>query len=175
MHEITEIWMPVIGYECAYEISDRGSIRTLNRTIIRNNGWPHTTPARILKQSDVNGYLQVGLSLPGYGQKRFSVARILWASFFGKIPIDMVVIHLDGNLHNNFIGNLALATRKQALAHRTKNMHCAQGHEWTADTTRIATDGKRRCRPCAHKKQFEYRNKKSPNRKIRVIPPQGNT
>jgi hypothetical protein len=43
-----ERWAPVPGLEGAYEVSDRGRVRSLFRVVIRRNGARYTIAGRIL-------------------------------------------------------------------------------------------------------------------------------
>ena len=36
--ENVEVWKPIEGYEGLYEVSDKGNVRSKDRTIIYNNG-----------------------------------------------------------------------------------------------------------------------------------------
>jgi len=44
--------------------------------------------------------------------KRYRNHRVIWEMFYGEIPLNMVVDHLDGNPWNNSITNLDLKTVK---------------------------------------------------------------
>lgn len=37
-HTQNEEWRPVVGYEGAYEVSDHGNVRSLDRIILKSNG-----------------------------------------------------------------------------------------------------------------------------------------
>ncbi len=37
-----ERWVPVVGFEECYEVSDLGRVRSLDRLVVRSNGAPYT-------------------------------------------------------------------------------------------------------------------------------------
>lgn len=46
-----ENWKPVVGYEGLYEISDRGRVRSVTRTVVRSDGSQRTYIGTIRKQT----------------------------------------------------------------------------------------------------------------------------
>jgi len=94
-----------------YEASIDGQIRSVERVKIRSNGWPHTTPERVLKLNpDSNGYLQ--FTPYANGKKRsVQVSRAVYEAFKGH-PGTLDVDHIDGNPINNTPENLQAMTRK---------------------------------------------------------------
>ena len=51
-----EIWKDVPGYEGAYQVSNFGCVKSLQRVITRENVWKQTINERFLKQANLNGY-----------------------------------------------------------------------------------------------------------------------
>lgn len=45
--EAGEIWRPVVGYEGAYEVSDRHRVRSLERVVQKSNGATQTIRPRV--------------------------------------------------------------------------------------------------------------------------------
>ncbi len=39
MEIVGEVWMPVVGWENAYEISNRGNARSIDRFVNAKNNW----------------------------------------------------------------------------------------------------------------------------------------
>ena len=58
MDEITpERWLPVIGYEGIYEVSDLGRVRSLDRYVSARGCRPYLQRGRLLKPAAArNGY-----------------------------------------------------------------------------------------------------------------------
>lgn len=46
-----ERWSPVPGFESAYQISSYGRVRSLDRTVIRCNGWHYRVQGRMRRIS----------------------------------------------------------------------------------------------------------------------------
>jgi hypothetical protein len=60
-----EVWFPVAGWEGSYEVSSRLRVKSLERTIIRVNGWPNKVRERILRPILANGVQTVILTRHG--------------------------------------------------------------------------------------------------------------
>jgi hypothetical protein len=76
-----EQWRPVAGYEDAYEVSDRGRVRSIARTVQRGR-YPHSVQERILAAATQHrtGLLQVVLSCEGR-QRRHYVHLLMREAF----------------------------------------------------------------------------------------------
>jgi hypothetical protein len=108
-----EEWRPVVGYEGAYEVSSRGRVRSLDKTLRHPNGATWTRPGRLLNPCPgPQGYLQVTLSRGGHC-KTFHVHRLVAAAFIGPRPPGQVVRHRDGVKANCAVDNIAYGTSLQ--------------------------------------------------------------
>ena len=98
---MNEVWMPVIGFESLYEVSNEGRVRSLPRK---------TTRGKILKPSiDKDGYHRVNL-VDGKISKFFRVHRIVAQAFIDN-PLNLPVVnHKDENKQNNRVDNLEYCT-----------------------------------------------------------------
>lgn len=147
-----ERWVPVIGFEADYEVSDRGRVR--RATPGRGARAGHVLSPHITR----NGYQQVALRRDG---KTFSrlVCQLVCESFHGPRPTGMEVRHLNGQSADDRPENLAWGThfenmqdvRRHGTHHNSAKTHCKNGHEFTPENT-IPRDGdetKRRCKTCA--------------------------
>lgn len=157
-------WRPVPGFEGLYQVSDSGEVLSTPR--LRTRGG-------ILKQyRNSKGYPAVTLHKNGK-QRRYGVHQLVALAFFGPRPDGQEVRHLDGNPQNRNVTNLAYGTRTQngldRVAHgRDRNAsktHCAQGHEYTPENTRIYRGG-RVCRKCAN----DHRRRWYEARRARGLP-----
>lgn len=147
-----ERWLPVVGWEGLYEVSDLGRVKSL-----------HKAP-RILKPSYSNtgGYALVILYNAGRRSGRY-VHDLMMEAFVGPRPDGprIEVRHLDDNPAHNVLSNLTYGTSKDNKADMLRNSGhhygnrdaCVHGHEFTPENTRINTrpDGaflSRVCRKC---------------------------
>lgn len=109
-----ERWLPIVGYEGLYEISDFGRVKSLRRR--------EAIRTRILKlvRHKRTGYLYVTLVRDEIKTgKRVNV--LVAQHFLGPCPPGMQCRHLDGNRANNHIENLNWGTPKQ-------NQHDRRAH-----------------------------------------------
>ncbi len=102
-------WMPIIGFEGQYEVSDAGDIRNVKS-------------GRILAKSFMGaGYVKADLW--SFGKRwQTSVHRIVAGAFLG-IPIeDMEVNHKDGDKTNNHVSNLEWVTKSENEKHSREEL-----------------------------------------------------
>lgn len=167
-------WLPVVGYEAAYEVSSDGDICSLTRRI--NGGFGGSRIVRgvvLTPYSTPTGHLTVALSADGR-RRTMLVHRIVLEAFIGPCPTGMEGCHSDGNPANNHLSNLRWDTRsgnvQDTLRHGHHNMasktHCPAGHEYTPENTiRVTGRSSRWCRECSRVRVREYmRNKRAKER-----------
>lgn len=96
-----ETWKP-IHQNNNYMISNHGRIRTYN---YKSNGQLLT-----LKQMNIGheNFLVYTILCRNYGKKAFSVGRLVYEHFVGKIPDGYTVFNKDGDTWNNCVENLVL-------------------------------------------------------------------
>jgi hypothetical protein len=124
-----EIWKPIKGYECVYEVSSLGNIRSVDRTRSHGKNMPdkkRVIKGRIIKQqlnsgtrTGVKPRYQVGLSLNGK-VKSHQVHRLVAEAFLGETN-GLEVNHKDGNPLNNTLVNIELVTREENIKHAFEN------------------------------------------------------
>lgn len=106
-----ERWLPVVGFEGSYEVSDHGRVRSLKR--------PRVPKTRILKATlTKKGYLVVNLFVDGLGRCRF-IHRIMLEAFVGPCPNGMESRHLDGIPTRNMLNNLTWGTKAENAADKS--------------------------------------------------------
>lgn len=102
-----EIWRKT--HNVNYEVSNLGRVRSIDRYVNNPIHGMILLKGRILKQhDDKNGYLRVAL---GAGSKRYKVARLVAAAFFGKIDDGLVVDHINGIRSDNRVENLRIISQ----------------------------------------------------------------
>lgn len=166
-------WRPVLGYEGLYEVSDRGEVRSLERTLPHPFSGTKTYPSKILSawSKPPYGYVCVKLYKDGHGSHR-PVHRLVLEAFVSPRPEGMEGCHYDGDPSNNAVGNLRWDTRTANAAdmlrhgrhHNTVKTHCAQGHKFTEANTyyRPSRPNARVCRTCLSASQGRYVRKAAP-------------
>lgn len=115
---ISETWLPVVGYEGSYEVSDHGSIRSLDRVVSQLNRWGTITDRRLsgalLAQTpDLGKYSYGRLTVKlckGNVCKTRLVHHLVLEAFIGPRPAGHESAHGDGNSANNNLSNLRYAT-----------------------------------------------------------------
>ena len=123
---ISKEWKSVVGYEGLYEVSNEGSVRSLDRVRQMFNLGGHYTrvwPGRILAlQTDNYGYLRIGLTADNGIRKYYTVHTIVANAFIGKCPKNKDQInHIDSNKQNNNPINLEWCDCGENHRHAYKN------------------------------------------------------
>ena len=95
-----EQWMPVVGYEGLYEVSDAGRVRSVDR--ISSDG--SRRKGKILKPV-ASQRLQVTLSRASV-RKQCEIHRLVLEAFGGPAPKGKIACHRDDNHENNSLSNL---------------------------------------------------------------------
>lgn len=148
-----EQWLPVVGYEGMYEVSDQGRVRSLDR--VDAIGRPRR--GSIMKQSrSGQKHWMVGLT-KDCKQKMLPVHRLMAVAFLGPEPFKGALVrHLDDDVHNNTIENLAWGTVSENQLDAVRNgrnfwrsrTHCKRGHSYETAGVTSGARGWRRCRAC---------------------------
>lgn len=115
MEEI-EIWKDLPGYECLYQVSSRGQIRSKDRVVygymtIRNKDTKRRLSSVTLKQSKAHGYSYVTLSKDGR-HKKIRIHKAVLLAFVGPCPGELFACHNNGIKDDNRIENLRYDTPK---------------------------------------------------------------
>lgn len=148
-----ERWIAVDGYEDAYEVSDLGRVRSLNR--LTRHG--HKRRGRVLRPiRHERGYLLVNLWRDNASRMHL-VHRLVLSAFVGHAPTGAEARHLDGDAGNAALVNLSWGTHSDnefdKVEHRThrnaSKTRCPAGHPYDKANTYVHP-GKphRSCRTC---------------------------
>ena len=157
-----ERWLPVVGYEGLYEVSDQGRVRSLDRWVPYRNSRRFCKGV-MLKPSVGEPpmcYLYVRLSK----RKRYQMKRIhvlVLETFVGPRPPGMVACHNNSQPHDLRLENLRWDTHAANTRdimdldrhHNAKKTECKRGHRFTPENTYITTNGGRCCRQCVRDKR----------------------
>lgn len=159
----TEEWRPIAGYVGAYEVSDLGRVRSLDRKVFAGPSRERLSRGRVLSAYTGGRYSKVRLTVDTNGSTK-NVHALVAAAFLGDCPPGLVVRHINGDPHDNRVENLCYGTESENMRdqvrHGThtwaKRTHCHRGHPYSPENTRIRPGGARMCRTC---NRFFWRRK----------------
>lgn len=111
-----EMWLPVLGYEGAYEVSNIGRVRSWKAP---GRSSARATEPRLLVQTPNRkrgGYMHVGLCKAGDRVSIRPVHAIVLETFAGPRPAGAVCRHLNGRPADNRLCNLKWGTQAENMA-----------------------------------------------------------
>jgi hypothetical protein len=119
---MSEVWKDVIGYEGYYQVSNKGRVRGLTRTVGAANKKTKIIKGRLKvpTMNEYRGYLQIVLSKKGKN-KTFKIHRLVAIVFIENVKNLQDVNHKDGDKLNNNVTNLEWVTRKDNIIHAYDN------------------------------------------------------
>lgn len=125
-----EIWKNVPEFEGLYEVSNKGRVRSVDRVIMRSNGYPLPLCGKILPQYEKYGNseiprLQVNLSKEGKCYSK-TVSRLVAKAFIPNPDNLPQVNHKDENPSNNYVDNLEWCTCEYNHNYGTRNKRHVQ-------------------------------------------------
>jgi len=135
-----EEWRDVVGYEGYYQVSNLGRVRSVGRTIHRQNQSDARLTGKILSFNPQghNGYLCVKLSKDGV-HKNCRVHRLVADAFVTNPERKSQVDHIDMDKHNNAAENLRWVTNKENMEYRCMTnksegnlIRCSNGKTYTS-------------------------------------------
>ena len=106
-----ERWLPVVGYEGWYDVSNYGRVRRMAE------GSNITFIGKILKpMKNSRGYFHVNLS-KNSNKRIENIHRLVATSFIGLCPDGLEVNHIDGDKTNNRADNLEYVSSSENQIH----------------------------------------------------------
>lgn len=117
-----EVWKDIKGYD-NYQVSNYGSVRSLDRMVNNKHGTLTFRKGKILKGTPtVFGYLTVSLHR---NSKKITTAihKLVAIAFLNHTPNGhkLVVDHIDNNSLNNKLDNLQIITQRENVCKDRKN------------------------------------------------------
>lgn len=166
MPEPTERWLPVVGLEGLYEVSDLGRVRSVDR-VVRDGRTPDGVrhlKGKIRKPSfHVYGYPQVHLSRHGRSM-HLQVHSAVLTAFVGLCPDGMEALHGSRGCRDSSLSNLRWGTksenmldkRRDGTDHHVNKERCPRRHLYVGPNLKLkryklvdGTSGAgRECRAC---------------------------
>lgn len=126
---MTEAWLPVVGWEEFYEVSDLGRVRSLPRRVRTGYGWRTLGGNVVVLCSSGEGQRRVQMNLSAHGVKKTRrVHQLVMEAFVGPCPDGMEVRHLDGDDGNNVLTNLAYGTHQENEADKISHGTIVRGN-----------------------------------------------
>jgi hypothetical protein len=115
----TETWKPII--DGMYEISSKGTIRSLDRIVATKGFLSHTHKrthkGKIMKDfCNGNGYRYITISVNAH-RKNYYVHRLVAETFIENPSNYNEVNHIDGKKFNNDVSNLEWCTKSENINH----------------------------------------------------------
>ncbi len=126
--ESPERWLPVVGWEGLYEVSDLGRVRSLPR----RGGNNRIYGGQILKHyigSGTRGYPVVGLSRDGV-QGNHLVHRLVLGAFVGPCPEGQEARHGPAGKTDASLANLCFGTRSENIRDRVRDGQDQRGERY---------------------------------------------
>lgn len=108
------MWKPIPGFE-GYEVSERGSVRSLPREVHHWRGGIRSLVGRDLALIPNRGYLVVRLSHKGKATT-LGAHQVVAMAFLGD-PDGNVVNHINGIKTDNRVENLEYVTNRENVLH----------------------------------------------------------
>lgn len=116
-----EIWKPVVGFEGAYEVSNTGKVRSLDRYVNAKNNSKTFISGIIRKpQKNHKGYLSVVLSKHCTSYTKL-IHRLVAEAFIPNPKNLPQVNHIDTDKTNNNVSNLEWVTGLENIRHAFAN------------------------------------------------------
>jgi hypothetical protein len=139
---VIEEWRAIPGFEGAYEVSDLGNVRSVDRwvTFVRRGRqvslfYKSQTLARA---PHPGGYVLVHL-YKDQVRKALTVHKAVMAAFVGPRPAGLEILHGDDDKANCRLDNLKYGTRAQNIAEAVERGTTARG-ERSAQAKLTATE-----------------------------------
>jgi hypothetical protein len=126
---VDEVWLPIPGWEEAYEVSDHGRLRSRDRICLRPNhrSKKQRRKGKIIAPATVSNYGHLRACLHWKSKKtRMYIHQLVLLAFLGPRPEGLEVRHINGDPTDNHLYNLAYGTRKEnsadSVMHGTKKI-----------------------------------------------------
>lgn len=143
---MTELWLPIAGWEGIYEVSDHGNVRSFAKSCVGRH-------RNLSKNSQ--GYVLVDLWRNNRSVTK-RVHRLVLEAFVGPAPEGAEACHGNGVRTDNRLSNLRWDHRLENMRDVVRHGHhqsanktfCPAGHPYDSDNTYVSPRGSRGCKQC---------------------------
>lgn len=167
MHQPVESWLPVVGHEGRYEVSDHGRVRSVDHYASAGIHASRLYRGKLLKLlAGEHGRRQVGLHDGAGSAKTALVHHLVLTAFVGPRPPGSEACHADGDASNNALTNLRWDThlaneadkRRHGTHHHSVRTHCPQGHALVKPNLVLSElrRGGRKCMACNRARSYAH-------------------
>lgn len=152
---MNENWLPVVGYEGLYEVSDLGNVRSVDRIVMRGDVEVRRRGKVLSPLANADGYRRVTLCRGG-GERQSKVHTLVLTAFRGDRPLGLMCCHGPGGQQDNRLENLrwdsGSANSQDAIRDGThptaSKKKCKRGHKLVAPNLVGPALG-RMCKSCS--------------------------
>lgn len=117
-----ERWLPVVGYEGCYEVSDLGRVRSVDRYVKGKGDSVRYRPSKMMRLRKYNHRWRVTLSKNGK-KRMHNVHQLVLAAFIGPCPVGQVCMHITSvtpEVCDNSLSNLKYGTPSDNQVQRSQ-------------------------------------------------------
>jgi len=124
-----ELWLPVVGYEMEYSVSNLGRVRSKDRKTVDTLGRKRDFKGKLLNPTrDDDGYLVAHLSKQGVGKKIF-VHKLVMEAFVSYCPVGKEIDHINEVRDDNRLSNLQYLTYSGNALKAAKNRSGVEAYQ----------------------------------------------
>lgn len=162
-----EEWRPVVGYEGFYSVSNKGGVRSEERTRLSPRG-PVRYKGRTLTPTRHGRHLMVTLSEPSGSRRKWLVHRLVLSAFTSQPDGKPLALHLNDVGDDNRLENLYWGDYSDNMNDRTRNgihhyasrKECKRGHPLPESYRVNTTSGRNYCGPCRNINLRNWRDRR---------------